>query len=95
MSSSPPWCRVPGPSCSKLGRRYGVERLYSYADADKLFDSGAIDAVYIATPNSEHAQWAIRAAEAGLHVLCEKPLAASVRDCERMIDACERNNVAS
>ena len=35
----------------------------------------------------------MRAAEAGLHVLCEKPLATSVRDCERMIDACERNNV--
>ena len=77
----------------QLGQRYGVERLYSYADADKLFDSGAIDAVYIATPNSEHAEWTIRAAESGLHVLCEKPLATSVRDCERMIDVCDRNNV--
>jgi glucose-fructose oxidoreductase len=82
-----------GTKLRKLGRRYGVERLYSYGDADKLFDSGAIDAVYIATPNSEHAPWTIRAAEAGLHVLCEKPLAASVVDCERMLDACERNNV--
>ena len=77
----------------RLGARYGVKRLVSYADADKLFDSGAIDAVYIATPNTEHAQWAVRAAESGLHVLCEKPLATSVSDCERMIDACERNNV--
>src|SRR5262245_666509 len=76
-----------------LGRRYRVENLCSYADADKLFDSGDIDAVYIATPNTEHADWVIRAAEAGLHVLCEKPLATSVRDCERMMDACERNNV--
>src|SRR6187402_1745485 len=76
-----------------LGKRYGVERLASYADADKLFDSGFVDAVYIATPNTEHTEWVIRAAEAGLHVLCEKPLATSVRDCERMIDACERNNV--
>jgi glucose-fructose oxidoreductase len=82
-----------GTKLRKLGRRYGVERLYSYGDADKLFDSGAIDAVYIATPNSEHAPWTIRAAEAGLHVLCEKPLAASVVDCERMLAACERNNV--
>jgi len=82
-----------GTKLRKLGRRYGVERLYSYGDADKLFDSGAIDAVYIATPNSEHAPWTIRAAEAGLHVLCEKPLAASVVDCERMLDACERNDV--
>ena len=78
---------------TKLGKRYQVEHLASYADADKLFDSGFVDAVYIATPNTEHTEWVIRAAEAGLHVLCEKPLATSVRDCERMIDACERNNV--
>ena len=77
----------------QLGRRYRVENLSSYADADKLFDSGAIDAVYIATPNTEHTEWVVRAAEAGLHVLCEKPLATSVKDCERMIDACERNDV--
>src|SRR5262245_27918709 len=78
---------------TKLGKRYKVEHLASYADADKLLDSGFIDAVYVATPNTEHAEWVIRAAEAGLHVLCEKPLATSVQDCERMIDACERNNV--
>jgi len=77
----------------KLGKRYRVEHLVSYADADKLFDSGAIDAVYVATPNTEHTEWVIRAAEAGLNVLCEKPLATSVRDCERMIDACARNGV--
>ena len=77
----------------QLGKRYRVEHLSSYADADKLFDSGVIDAVYVATPNTEHTEWVIRAAEAGLHVLCEKPLAASVKDCERMIDACERNDV--
>src|SRR6185503_16462651 len=77
----------------QLGKRYQVENLCSYADADKLFDSGAVDAVYIATPNTEHVEWATRAAEAGLHVLCEKPLATSVYDCERMIDACERNGV--
>jgi predicted dehydrogenase len=76
-----------------LGRRYGVKLLSTYGDADKLFDSGAIDAVYIATPNTEHTEWVVRAAEAGLHVLCEKPLAVSVRDCERMIEACERNDV--
>jgi predicted dehydrogenase len=77
----------------QLSSRYRVKHAVSYADADKLFDSGAIDAVYIATPNTEHTEWVIRAAEAGLHVLCEKPLATSVEDCERMIDACERNDV--
>jgi glucose-fructose oxidoreductase len=77
----------------ELGRRYRVDNVCSYADADKLFDSGAIDAVYIATPNTEHVEWVLRAANAGLHVLCEKPLATSVEDCERMIEACERNGV--
>jgi predicted dehydrogenase len=76
-----------------LGRRYGVKQLHSYDDARDLFSSGAIDAVYIALPNTLHAAWTIRAAEAGLHVLCEKPLATSVVDCERMIEACERNHV--
>ena len=78
---------------AKLGRRYGVKTLSSYDDARDLFSSGEVDAVYIALPNTLHAAWTIRAAEAGLHVLCEKPLATSVQDCERMIEACERNDV--
>src|SRR6185436_18517009 len=45
---------------SKLGTRYRVKHEVSYADADKLFDSGAIDAVYVATPNTEHAEWVVR-----------------------------------
>lgn len=77
----------------KLGRRYGVRHLASYDDARDLFTSGEIDAVYIALPNSLHAAWTVRAAEAGLHVLCEKPLAVTVEDCERMIDACDRHGV--
>jgi predicted dehydrogenase len=77
----------------KLGQRYGVKELCSYDDARDLFSSGKVDAVYIALPNTLHATWTIRAAEAGLHVLCEKPLATTVQDCERMIEACERNGV--
>jgi glucose-fructose oxidoreductase len=77
----------------QLGKRYRVKHLASYAESRDLFSSGEIDAVYIALPNSQHAAWTIRAAEAGLHVLCEKPLAVSVHDCERMIEACERNHV--
>jgi predicted dehydrogenase len=77
----------------QLGKRYRVKHLVSYNQSRDLFSSGEIDAVYIALPNNQHAAWTIRAAEAGLHVLCEKPLAVSVHDCERMIDACERNHV--
>lgn len=71
----------------ELGRRYGVPHVCSYDDADELFESGEVDAVYIALPNDMHREWTIRAARAGLHVLCEKPMAVTVRDCEAMIQA--------
>ena len=77
----------------QLGKRYGVKHLHSYETAGKLFVSGEIDAVYITLPNSLHAEWAILAADAGLHVLCEKPLATSVRECAEIIEACDRNSV--
>jgi predicted dehydrogenase len=76
-----------------LGKRYGVKRLHSYEEASELFASGDIDAVYIALPNALHCAWTVRAASAGLHVLCEKPLATSTRECQRMIEACEKNDV--
>ncbi|HEU4531311.1 MAG TPA: Gfo/Idh/MocA family oxidoreductase [Steroidobacteraceae bacterium] len=71
-----------------LGRRYRVPLRSSYADADALFASGEVDAVYVALPNSLHAEWTLRAARHGLHVLCEKPLAVTTKDCEKMIRAC-------
>jgi glucose-fructose oxidoreductase len=77
----------------ELGRRYRVQRLCGYEDADELFESGEIDAVYIALPNDMHMEWTIRAARAGLHVLCEKPLAVTVRECERMIRATREADV--
>jgi glucose-fructose oxidoreductase len=77
----------------KLGKRYGVSRLHTYEEAEELFASGDIDAVYIALPNTLHTKWTMRAANAGLHVLCEKPLATTARDCRRMIDACARAGV--
>lgn len=73
----------------ELTRRYRVRLHGTYEDYDALLRSGRIDAVYIAEPNSLHLDFALRAAEAGIHVLCEKPLALTVRDCQRMIDACK------
>lgn len=70
-----------------LGQRYRIEHLCSYAQADQLFRSGEIDAVYIALPNDLHKEWAVRAANAGLHILCEKPMAVTARECETMIQA--------
>jgi predicted dehydrogenase len=76
-----------------LGRRYGVKRLCGYDDVDALLASGEIDAVYIALPNNMHKDFTVRAAQAGLHVLCEKPMAVNVRECEQMIRAAKQANV--
>lgn len=71
----------------ELGRRYRVPRVCGYEEIDELFASGAIDAVYIALPNNMHKEYTVRAARAGLHVLCEKPMAVTARECEEMIRA--------
>jgi glucose-fructose oxidoreductase len=76
-----------------LGKRYGIDRLLSYRDLDELFGSGTIDAVYIALPNHLHKEYTLRAAEAGLHVLCEKPMAVMARDAQAMIRACQAARV--
>ncbi len=77
----------------KLSRRYGVRRVCSYDDADELFESGDIDAVYITLPNAIHREYTERAARAGLHVLCEKPMAVTSEDCQRMIEVTRENGV--
>ena len=76
-----------------LGRRYGVSGLYTYDQYDDLLSSGAVDAVYIALPNHEHADFTIRAAKRGVHVLCEKPMAVTERECFAMIRAAQQNDV--
>jgi len=75
----------------KLAKKYHLERAYSYEDYEKaLFD---VDAVYIVLPNHLHREYAVRAAQAHVHVLCEKPMAVTEEDCEAMIDAANQNNV--
>lgn len=80
---------------AELGDRYGVpeEHRVHYDGYDELLRSGAVDAVYVATPNHLHRDHAVRAAEAGVHVLCEKPLAVTEEECRAMIDAAEANDV--
>ena len=70
----------------RLGRRYGVPAV-DYEACDTLFSSGEIDAVYIGLPNHLHCPWTVRAARAGLHVLCEKPMAVTALECRQMIRA--------
>ncbi|MCC6661668.1 MAG: Gfo/Idh/MocA family oxidoreductase [Phycisphaerales bacterium] len=77
----------------ELGARYGVTSLHPYDDYDEVLRSGGIDAVYIALPNSMHAEFTVRAALAGVHVLCEKPMAVAEADCAAMVRACRRARV--
>ncbi|TIP25880.1 MAG: Gfo/Idh/MocA family oxidoreductase [Mesorhizobium sp.] len=68
--------------------RFGIGR--SYGSYDGILADPEIEAVYIPLPNHLHVQWAIRAAEAGKHVLCEKPLALHVEELKRLIDCRDR-----
>ncbi len=67
--------------------------VYTYDTYNTLRDNPAVDAVYIGLPNSMHMEYTVRAAEAGKHVLCEKPMAISSAECRRMIDACHAHKV--
>ena len=71
--------------------RYGVpdKSIYTYESFDRIKDNPDIDVVYVVLPNSMHAEFTIRAAQAGKHVLCEKPMAISVKECDAMIAACQ------
>jgi predicted dehydrogenase len=77
----------------ELGKKYQVSQTMGYAGYDGLLRSGFIDAVYIALPNNMHRDYTVRAARAGIHVLCEKPMADSVAECEEMIQAAEGNDI--
>jgi predicted dehydrogenase len=68
------------------------KNIYSYENYNEIAANKDIDAVYIALPNSMHAEYTIRAANAEKHVLCEKPMATSVKESQAMIDACKAAN---
>ena len=74
-----------------FAKEFGARRWY--ANWRELLQDKEINAVYIATPVYLHVEQTIAAAEAGKHVLCEKPMALDVAECDRMIDACRRNGV--
>ncbi|MCB0669952.1 MAG: Gfo/Idh/MocA family oxidoreductase, partial [Saprospiraceae bacterium] len=75
--------------------KYGIkpESIYNYENYDSIKDNPDIDVVYIVLPNGMHAEYTIRGAKAGKHVICEKPMANSVRECQEMIDACNAAGV--
>ncbi|SEI40654.1 glucose-fructose oxidoreductase [Dyadobacter koreensis] len=69
------------------------KNIYNYQNFDKIADNPDIDIVYVVLPPSMHREFVVRAAKAGKHVFCEKPMAPSVADCEAMISACKTNKV--
>ena len=73
----------------RYGEQYNIPAThrYSYADYDRIRNNPDIDVVYVVLPNSMHAEYSIRAAQAGKHVMCEKPMAISVAECQAMIGA--------
>jgi glucose-fructose oxidoreductase len=77
----------------EVAKKYGLEDTYTYEQYDNLLASGTIDAVYIALPNHLHCEYTVKAAKAGIHVLCEKPMAVTVEECEQMIEAARDNQV--
>jgi predicted dehydrogenase len=78
---------------AQLAKKYHVSKTYSYEQFSQCLESGLIDAVYIALPNNMHRAYTEGAARAGIHVLCEKPMAVTEQECEAMIEATSRADV--
>lgn len=71
----------------QVGKLYGVADTYGYAQFDAMLTSGKVDAIYVATPNWRHAEFAVPALKAGIHVLLEKPMEVSVAKSREILDA--------
>ena len=76
-------------------KNYGIkdQNVYNYENMHEVADNPDIDVIYIVLPTSMHAQYSIIAANAGKHVWCEKPMAISAKECQSIIDACNKNKV--
>jgi predicted dehydrogenase len=94
-------CRMAGivtgstEKAAKWSKEYNIpkQNVYNYDNFDSIRNNPDIDIVYIVLPNSMHAEFTIRAAKAGKHVICEKPMAMNVNECEAMMKACDEAKV--
>jgi predicted dehydrogenase len=79
----------------KVAAQYGVkaQNCYSYDTYDQIKNNKEVDVIYIVLPNALHKEYVVRGAKAGKHILCEKPMATSSKECEEMITACRNANV--
>ncbi len=80
---------------NELKKKFNVshKNVYSYHTFNSIKSNKEIDIVYVVLPNAMHREYVIRAAKAGKHVICEKPMAITVEDCDKMIDACKEADV--
>lgn len=76
---------------SSVAAEFGIEQ--AYGSYEELLADPEVDAVYIPLPNHLHCEWVIRAAEAGKHILCEKPIALNSREAAEMVEACRKAGV--
>ncbi|MCE2612037.1 Gfo/Idh/MocA family oxidoreductase [Flavobacteriaceae bacterium D16] len=76
-------------------KKYNIpqKNIYNYQNFDTIANNEDIDVVYVVLPNSMHAEFSIRAARAGKHVICEKPMALNVAECDEIIQACKEAGV--
>ncbi|MVN76558.1 gfo/Idh/MocA family oxidoreductase [Hymenobacter sp. HMF4947] len=92
------YCRLAGvvtgspAKAAQWQKQYGLpaKNCYDYTTFDRIADNPDIDLVYVVTPNALHAEYVVRAAQAGKHVICEKPMATTAADARRMIAACDK-----
>ena len=76
-------------------RKYGIRdsNIYNYENMHEIANNDDIDVIYIVLPTGLHAKYAIKAANTGKHVWCEKPMAKTAEECQQIIDACNKNKV--
>jgi predicted dehydrogenase len=94
------YCRLAGivtgtpAKAEEWTKKYNIPQksVYDYKTFDRIIDNPDIDVVYVVLPNSMHHEFVIRAAQAGKHVICEKPMAVTAQECEEMIAACKKAN---
>lgn len=79
---------------NKWKKKYGIpdKNVYDYSNFDEIRDNPDIDIIYVVLPNAMHREFVVSGAQDGKHVICEKPMAVTVEDCDEMIKACKNAN---
>ena len=85
------FCDIVPEKAEQAVKDYGTPDAKAYVDYHELLEDKSIDVVHVCTPNRSHAEITVAALEAGKHVMCEKPMATTLADCERMVSAAKKS----